>query len=142
MNNTTMPAAVSDLGGFAPWHPGFREMGVYCLIILTLILLLLFLTRWLGERKPTRVKLEPYECGMIPAGDARFAYPAPFYLVAIFFLVFDVEGAFIFSWSIAFERLGWQGWLQICFFIGILLASLLYLWKKGGLEWGRSTRTR
>ena len=128
-------AISSKLAGVASPHPEFGDMAVYVLLILVLILVLLFLTRWLGERRPTETKETPYECGVVPTGSARFPYPAPFYLVAIFFLVFDVEGAFIFSWAIAFDRLGWLGWLQICFFIFILLVSLLYLWKKGGLEW-------
>ena len=128
--------------GFSGWQPGFGAMAVYGLIILALILVILFLTAWLGEKKPTETKLAPYECGVVPTGNARFPYPAPFYLVAIFFLVFDVEGAFIFSWAIAFERLGWLGWLQISFFITILLISLVYLWRKGGLEWGQAKRRR
>jgi NADH-quinone oxidoreductase subunit A len=128
--------------GFSPWQPEIGDMAVYGLIILALMLVLLFLTRWLGDRKPTETKGVPYECGIIPSGSARFPYPAPFYLVAIFFLVFDVEAAFIFSWAIAFDRLGWLGWLQICFFIFILLSSLWYLWRKGGLEWGPSSRHR
>jgi len=122
--------------GFISWHPEFTDMTVYGLVILGIILAILILTSWLGERKPTNTKLAPYGCGILPTGDARFPYPAPFYLVAIFFLVFDVEGAFIFSWAIAFDRLGWTGWLQISFFITILLVSLVYLWRKGGLEWG------
>ena len=126
--------------GYSPWHPEFGNMAVYGLVILLLIVVLLFLTRWLGEQKPTETKLASYECGIIPTGGARFPYPAPFYLIAIFFLVFDVEAAFIFSWAIAFDSLGWLGWLQICFFIFMLLISLLYLWRKGGLEWGQATR--
>jgi NADH-quinone oxidoreductase subunit A len=126
----------SGLEGFTSWQPEFVNLAVYGLIILVLIIIILFLAGWLGEQKPTRTKLAPYECGILPSGNARFPYPAPFYLVAIFFLVFDVEGAFIFSWAIAFDRLGWLGWLQICFFTAILLLSLVYLWRKGGLEWG------
>jgi NADH-quinone oxidoreductase subunit A len=102
---------------------------------LLLIGVLLFLTWWLGEKKPSMEKLRPYECGIIPTGSARIPYPVPFYLVAIFFLVFDVEAVFIFAWAIAFHELGWTGWLQISFFIVILLLSLLYVWKKGGLDW-------
>jgi len=132
----------SGFEGYSPWHPQFVDMAVYGLIILVLMALLLFLTRWLGERKITETKLTAYECGIVPTGSARFPYPAPFYLVAIFFLVFDVEGAFIFSWAIAFDRLGWLGWLQISFFIFILLISLAYLWRKGGLEWGSPARRR
>jgi NADH-quinone oxidoreductase subunit A len=128
--------------GFSAWQPGIGDIAVYGLIILALIAVLLFLTVWLGEKKPTLTKLEPYECGIAPTGNARFPYPAPFYLVAIFFLVFDVEGAFIFSWAIAFDRLGWLGWLQISFFISILLISLVYLWRKGGLDWGQANHRR
>ena len=97
--------------------------------------LLLALTRWLGERKPDAEKARPYECGVIPTGEARCRYPVPFYLVAVFFLIFDVETALIFAWAVAIEELGWRGWLQISFFIVILLVSLWYLWKKGGLDW-------
>ena len=135
-------AGSAGFDGFSFWQPGLGDMAVYGLIILAIIAVLLFLTGWLGEKKPTTKKLKPYECGVVPTGSARFPYPAPFYLVAIFFLVFDVEGAFIFSWAIAFDRLGWLGWLQICFFIVILLISLVYLWRKGGLEWGQTSRRR
>jgi NADH-quinone oxidoreductase subunit A len=131
---------VPGFWGYSPWQPELGDLAVYVLVILLFILGLLFLTRWLGERKSSETKQAPYECGILPTGSARFPYPAPFYMVAIFFLVFDVETAFIFSWAIAFDSLGWFGWLQICFFIFILLVSLLYLWKKGGLEWGQSTR--
>ena len=96
----------------------------------------LFLSSWLGEKKKEPEKLRPYESGIIPTGSARFRYPVPFYLVATFFLIFDVEAAYIFSWAIAFDLLGWSGWLQISFFVLILLVSLFYIWKKGGLEWG------
>ena len=108
----------------------------YGVLVLALMGLLLFLTSWLGKKKRGSVKLSPYESGISPTGSARFPYPAPFYLVAIFFLVFDVEAAYIFSWAIAFDRLGVRGWLQISFFIIVLLASLLYLWRKQGLDWG------
>ena len=76
----------------------------------------------------------------IPTGTARLRYPVAFYLVAIFFLIFDVEGAFIFAWAIAHGTLGWAGWLQISFFIVLLLLGLLYIWRKGGLDWGPITR--
>ena len=135
MQNVAGKGIVYASGGFAPWQPEVVSMAVFGLVVLVLLVVLLFMTRWLGEKKITAVKVEPYECGIAATGTARFAYPAPFYLVAIFFLVFDIEGAFIFSWAIAFDRLGWMGWLQITFFIFILLLSLAYIWKKGGLEW-------
>jgi NADH-quinone oxidoreductase subunit A len=110
-------------------------------MVLGLLALLLFLTRWLGERKPDPEKARPYECGVIPTGGARFRYPVPFYLVAVFFLIFDVETALIFSWAVALKELSWRGWLQISFFIAVLFVSLIYLWTKGGLDWqSRSPR--
>ena len=119
----------------SPWAPGLLSIGLYTAITLGLLALLLVLTRWLGEKKPDPEKARPYECGVIPTGWARFRYPVPFYLVAVFFLIFDVETAVIFSWAVASKELSWRGWLQISFFIIILLVSLVYLWKKGGLDW-------
>ena len=107
---------------------------------LVLIIAFLFFASWLGEKKPNPEKSRPYECGILPTGTARFHYPVGFYLIAAFFLIFDVEAAFIFAWAIAFRSLGWAGWLQISFFIIILLISLVYLWRKGGLEWGPTAR--
>ena len=120
---------------FSPWEPGLLSLALYTALVLGLLALLLFLAGWLGEHKKTPEKLRPYECGVIPTGGAQFRYPVPFYLVAVFFLIFDVETALIFSWAVAIEDLSWLGWLQISFFIVILLVSLVYLWKKGGLDW-------
>lgn len=118
------------------WTPDLLSFGFYVIFVLGLLAVLLFLTSWLGENLPGPEKNRPYECGIIPTGWARFRYPVPFYLVAVFFLVFDVEAAFIFSWAVAMEELSWRGWLQISFFIIVLLLSLFYIWKKGGLDWG------
>jgi NADH-quinone oxidoreductase subunit A len=117
------------------WEPGILTLGLYAAMVFALTGALLFLCGWLGEKRETPEKRRAYECGMIPTGSARFRYPVPFYLVAIFFLIFDVEAAFIFAWAVAFEELGWTGWLQIVFFITILLFGLFYVWGKGGLDW-------
>lgn len=119
-----------------PWQPGIVSLSLYIAMVVVLIAVLLFLCRWLGQRKPTQEKLRAYESGIIPTGLARLRYPVPFFMVAIFFLIFDVEGAFIFSWAVAADQLGWMGWGQILFFIFILLLGLAYIWKKGGLAWG------
>jgi NADH-quinone oxidoreductase subunit A len=114
---------------------------IYGMMILALVAALLFIASWLGEKKLNPDKLRPYESGIIPTGSARLRYPIPFFLVAVFFLIFDVEGAYIFSWAISCNGLGWSGWLQISFFIIMLLLGLVYIWRKGGLDWG-PTRTR
>ena len=123
-------------GSLSPWEPGVFSLVVFGLMIMALIALLLFVASYLGERTTNSEKFRPYESGVIPTGRARLRYPVPFYLVAIFFLLFDVEGAYIFSWAIAWEELGWAGWLQISFFITVLILGLAYIWNKGGLEWG------
>jgi NADH-quinone oxidoreductase subunit A len=123
----------------SPWEPGIFSLAVYTFMVLSLIAVLLFLAGWLGEKKESPEKVRPYECGIIPTGIARFRYPVPFYLVAIFFLIFDVEAAYIFSWAVAFDQLGWNGWLEILFFIFVLLVGLFYIWRKGGLDWGPKT---
>ncbi len=120
----------------SPWEPGLFSLSVFMLVVFLLMAVLLVLTSRLGVKNDTPEKLRAYESGVIPSGSARFRYPVPFYLVATFFLIFDVEAAFIFSWAVAFDQLGWLGWLQISFFIIILFISLLYIWIKGGLEWG------
>jgi NADH-quinone oxidoreductase subunit A len=125
---------------FSAWEPGFSSLLLYAFLIIGLVAILLFLSGWLGEHREEPEKLNPYESGIIPTGSARFPYPVSFYLVAAFFLIFDVEAVYIFAWAIAAESLGWLGWLQISFFIIVLLLSLFYLWSKGGLEWGPTRR--
>jgi NADH-quinone oxidoreductase subunit A len=122
-------------GALSPWEPGIFSLTIYGVLVVGLTAALLFLASWLGEKRPGLEKSRAYECGVIPTGTARFRYPVPFYLVAVFFLIFDVEGAFIFAWAVSYEDLGWTGWLQMSFFIIVLLIGLFYLWKKGGLDW-------
>ena len=116
-------------------------LGLYIIIATGLILILLLLSRYLGQRTSTEVKGQAYESAVFPTGDSRLKQPVPFYLVAIFFIVFDLEAVFVVSWAVAYDLLGWAGFWQISFFIGILFLGLVYLWKMGGLDWG-STATR
>jgi NADH-quinone oxidoreductase subunit A len=133
---------VETTGILSPWEPGIFSLSVYGILVLAFVASQLFIAYWLGEKKTNPEKLRPYESGIIPTGTARLRYPVPFYLVAIFFLIFDVEAAFIFSWAIAYEALGWSGWLQISFFIIVLILGLVYIWNKGGLEWGPTAKKR
>jgi NADH-quinone oxidoreductase subunit A len=132
---------VTIAGTLSPWGPGVFSLVIYGMMILALVAALLFIASWLGEKKINPEKLRAYESGIIPTGSARLRYPIPFFLVAVFFLIFDVEGAYIFSWAISCDALGWSGWLQISFFIVMLLVGLVYIWRKGGLDWG-PTQTR
>lgn len=88
----------------------------------------------LGERHQERTTGEPYESGVAPTGSARVRFNANFYLIAVFFVIFDLETLFIISWAIAVRELGWPGYIEIVVFIGILFVALIYLWRVGGLD--------
>lgn len=126
----------------SPWLPGIFCLVVFTAAVVGLMGFLLFLSAWLGVHNPTPEKLRPYECGIIPTGTARLRYPVPFFLVAIFFLIFDVEGVFIYTWAVACKPLGWTGWFEMAFFIFVLMLGLIYIWRKGGLEWTATTGSR
>ena len=98
------------------------------------------LSRLLGPRNPTPEKLAPYECGMPAVGDARDRHSVKFYLVAISFLLFDVEVAFTYPWAMAVRELGWNGFLLMLVFFAILLVGFVYEWRKGVLDWGDAER--
>jgi len=98
------------------------------------------ISRVLGPRKPTPEKLAAYECGMPPVGDARERQPVKFYLVAMIFLLFDIEVAFLYPWAMALRDLGWVGFVQILLFLAILLGGYVYVWRKGVLDWGPEPR--
>jgi len=126
----------------SPWEPGIFSLLSFIFAVFIMTGLILLLTRVLGDKKGNPDKQLPYESGIIPTGSARLRYPVPFFLVAVFFLIFDIEGAFIFSWAVACESLGWKGWFQMAFFIFVLILGLVYIWRKGGLEWHGKTRIR
>jgi NADH-quinone oxidoreductase subunit A len=88
-----------------------------------------------GPRRPTSRKSEPYESGMIPIGPGTRRIPVHFYLVAVLFILFDIEVIFFFPWAVVFRRLGLFGLVEMLIFILILLVGYIYAWKKGALEW-------
>src|SRR5207247_10678430 len=90
----------------------------------------------LGPKNPTPEKLAPYECGMPPVGDARERQSVKFYLVAMIFLLFDIEVAFLYPLAMALRDLGWPGFVQVVLFTLLLLAGYVYVWRKGALDWG------
>ena len=94
------------------------------------------LSNLLGPSNPTPEKLAPYECGMPAVGDARERQSVKFYLVAMIFLLFDIEVAFLYPWAMALRDLGWPGFVQVVLFMGLLLSGYIYVWRKGALDWG------
>ena len=91
----------------------------------------------LGMSKPTPEKQAPYECGMQPVGTARERFSVKFYLVAMLFLLFDIEAVFLFPWAVVYRDLKLFGFFEMLLFIAIVLAGYVYVWKKGALEWER-----
>ena len=89
----------------------------------------------LGPHRPNSEKLSPYECGFEAFEDSRMKFDVRYYLVAILFIIFDLEIAFLFPWAIVLENIGWFGYLAMSIFLGILVIGFIYEWKKGALEW-------
>ena len=93
---------------------------------------------WLvGKHKPTAAKLMPYECGMVPVGDARQRFSVKFYLVAMLFILFDVEAIFLYPWAVIFRELKMFGFWEMLVYVLVVLGGFLYIWKKGVLDWSK-----
>jgi NADH-quinone oxidoreductase subunit A len=92
-------------------------------------------SRLTGAHKPTPEKLSEYECGFPAFEDSRAQYDVRFYLVAILFIVFDLEAAFLYPWAVSLQHSGWVGWTAMMVFLAELALGLAYAWKKGALEW-------
>ena len=89
----------------------------------------------LGPRRPDPAKLSPYECGFEAFEDSRMKFDVRYYLVAILFIIFDLEIAFLFPWAVVLDQIGMFGFLAMMVFLGILVVGFIYEWKKGALEW-------
>lgn len=113
---------------------------VYLGGVFGLVVTMLGVAHFLGQRRLDPATNEPFESGVIPATGSKMPVSVEFYLVAIFFVLFDLETVFIFAWAVAFYELGWAGYAAIMVFIAVLLVALVYAWRLGVLEWGRKTR--
>lgn len=113
---------------------------VYLVAAVALVALMLGLSAVLGERHRERATGEPYESGIPPSGNARLRFPADYYLVAILFVVFDLEAAYLFAWATAVQDVGWAGYLAALWFVVLLLLALVYLWRARALDFGPVSR--
>jgi NADH-quinone oxidoreductase subunit A len=89
----------------------------------------------LRPRRPTPAKLAPYECGIVPEQTPKDRFPVKFYVVAMLFIVFDIESIFLFPWAVTFRQLGLFGLMEMVVFIGLVFVAYVYVWQRGGLEW-------
>ncbi len=115
---------------------GLWPLIIYFAAVLGLVVIMITLSYFLGERHREKQTEEPYESGIMSTGTARVRFDIKFYLIAMFFVIFDLEAIFIFAWAVSVRESGWPGYIEMLIFIGILSAALLYIWKLGALEWG------
>jgi len=115
---------------------------LYAALVLVLAGLILTASWLLGERQYHGSDAERYESGIKPAGPLPKRLSVEFYQIALFFVIFDLEAVFIFSWAVSARQLGWLGYFELLFFVLLLFAGLVYLWKAGALDWGAAGRRR
>ena len=119
---------------------GLWPIVVYFVAVLALVASMLVVSYLLGQRHTGGATGEPYESGIVSTGSSQLRFSVKFYLVAMLFVIFDLEVAFIIAWAIAFRELGWAGYLGVLFFIVVLVAALIYEWRLGALDWGSTNR--
>jgi NADH-quinone oxidoreductase subunit A len=115
----------------APYLP----IAVVFLLAGVLALALSGLASFLGPKRPSSIKSDTFECGSISVGTARQRFAVKFYVVALLFIVFDVEAVFLYPWAVNFQALGWFGYVEMLIFAATLVVGLVYIWKKGALNW-------
>jgi NADH-quinone oxidoreductase subunit A len=130
------------MSAISTWPAHTWAVLVYVVAVFGLVFLMLGLSWVLGGRDWGRAKDEPFESGVVGQGTARLRLSAKFYLVAMFFVIFDVEALFLYAWAVSVRESGWAGWIEAFIFIFILTASLVYLWKVGALSWAPESRQR
>ncbi|MGE5571068.1 MAG: NADH-quinone oxidoreductase subunit A [Rhodospirillales bacterium] len=115
-------------------------LGIYFLAVIALVASMLVVSWLLGERHEDPATGVPYESGVASLGTARVRLSAKFYLIAMFFVIFDLEAIFIFTWAVAGRELGWAGYCELAVFVGVLAIVLGYLWRVGALDWNVTQR--
>ena len=119
----------------AEYLPILLFLGVALGLSLAFVVLPMIVARFTGAHQPYPQKLTEYECGFPAFEDARAQFDVRFYLIAILFIVFDLEAAFLFPWAVSLMGTGWTGWIAMMIFLAELALGLAYAWKKGALEW-------
>jgi NADH-quinone oxidoreductase subunit A len=117
-------------------------LGLYTLAICVMVTAMISASWALGPRRRGPADPNPFESGILPLHDTTIRFPSQFYLVAMFFVIFDLEMVFVFAWAVAVRAAGWAGYAGMCAFLALLLAALAYLWRSGALEWGPRPRKR
>jgi NADH-quinone oxidoreductase subunit A len=125
-----------ESGESLPLWPIVIYTGACVLLALSMLLASFFL----GEKHRQHATVEPYESGIVSTGSARLRFSVQYYMVAVFFVIFDLEAAFLLAWAVAVRAVGWTGFVEAMVFIGVLLAGLVYLIRQGALNWAARQR--
>jgi len=120
----------------------YWSFGIYLLVLAALCIAMLGISYFIGSRNRGRAGIEPFESGIVSVGSARLRLSSKFYLVAMFFVIFDVEALFLYAWAVSVRENGWAGLIEVAIFITVLLAGLVYIWKVGALDWAPDSRRR
>jgi NADH-quinone oxidoreductase subunit A len=126
---------VANLVSSIPFADPYFSVLLLLIIAVGMAVMFVFMSQALGPKKYERVKYSVYECGVDPFTSATVRVSVKFYLIALLFLLFDLETAFLYPWAVLFRKLGLFGFIEMVVFVGILLVGLVYAWKKGALEW-------
>ncbi len=118
------------------------SLGVFLGGVIFIVCVMLFIPVWLGGRNWGRAKNEPFESGVVSVGGARLRLSTKFYLVAMFFVIFDVEALFLYAWAVCVREAGWTGLIEVFIFVAVLLVGLVYVWRMGALDWAPEGRQR
>ena len=120
----------------------YVPIGLMLLLAAGFVAVSLIVSRIFRPDRPTPEKLEPYECGIVPEVEPSQRFPVKFYLVAMLFVIFDVEIIFLFAWATIWVELGWYGVAAVAIFTFFVLETLAYVWKRGALDWNVKRRAR
>lgn len=118
------------------------SFALFVLAVIGITTLMLGLSWVLGGRTQGGARDDIFESGIVSVGSGHLRFPAKFYLVAMFFVVFDLEAVFLYAWAVAARETGWAGYMEATIFMLILFAGLIYLWRQGGLDWGPASHRR
>jgi len=116
----------------------YLPLGLLLIVAAGLATLMVWVTTVLGPRSPSAVKSEAFEAGSVPLGTARERFSVKYYMVALLFIVFDIEAVFVYPWAVLLTELGWPGMIAMILFVSTLLVGLVYVWRKGALDWVRA----
>ncbi len=109
---------------------------LYFALVVLVVTAMLVLSYLLGQHHSEKQTGQPYESGIVSTGSARLRFSAQFYLIAMFFVIFDLEAVILIAWAVALQKVGWAGYIEALIFVGILVIALIYVWKMGALDWG------